>query len=71
MTPERVIMSGNSIIAQFSRSLIVAPFNTRLPLRFLEQSLPFENNRQINCKFGNIREGLFSRNFVYAKFCEN
>ena len=23
------------------------------------------------CKFGNFREGLFSRNFVYAKFREN
>ena len=23
------------------------------------------------CKFGNFREGLFSRNFAYAKFREN
>ena len=25
----------------------------------------------ICCKFGNFREGLFSRNFAYAKFREN
>ena len=55
--PEKVIQSVSSIRYK--------PENIQISF------IPEETLNAVYCKFGDFREGLFSRNFAYAKFREN